>query len=526
MTSINLQQSNKARTFQSWIPLVLVVLIVILAKLPTLHNNIIFIDEPAYLAEARRLDSLEAFIFSFEHRTQTKFQLGLVPYMLAQLISHSNAILIVRLLGIGATIISCWLIMLLSQHLFRSLFPSFVALCSWLLFLNSSDVNIVPLLEYFQTPVILLCVWLFARILQQPHKSFGLFFWLGVCIAVAALIKPPAIVISFVVSFFMVFYHSDFFVDWKAGIKAYCLLAVGLALPLCIFILPYSLNPAAFGELKFSLVDAVLQYNRAYKNNAGLLANLGSLLLELQLANIALMGLAAGWWVYHKFHCKIEHSKSRQTISQEFLLATGAALFLAYASGQAKTHYLIPVLPLLMLPVSDQLRNFYQKVKLPKKRNILVVLAVVWLSVFQVKAWLFYGLMLIDSDGKVYAQQLEYDKSALVNYIQTNSSPQDMIWVFFDAPEVYWFANRKPATNDPLGAFILEFDTNSWIDRTYEQLERDKAKVLVLFEETRFSYKARRNIVEFPRLQKLLDEKYMCSQEVIAQATICKRVTI
>jgi hypothetical protein len=56
---------------QRILPYAVAVLLAIGFRLPTLNNGIVFIDEPAYLAEAARLDTPLKFMFSALYVSET-----------------------------------------------------------------------------------------------------------------------------------------------------------------------------------------------------------------------------------------------------------------------------------------------------------------------------------------------------------------------------------------------------------------------------------------------------------------------
>ena len=94
----------------AWWPYLLATVAAVLLRWPTLSNRMLTTDEPAYLLQAARLHSLELFTYAYLYRTETKTQIGLIPYLLAQLIDPGNAILIVRIFVLLALLVSCWLL--------------------------------------------------------------------------------------------------------------------------------------------------------------------------------------------------------------------------------------------------------------------------------------------------------------------------------------------------------------------------------------------------------------------------------
>jgi len=276
------------RSWSNYWPYLLAALVGLLAKLPTLNNNIIFIDEPTYLMHARRLDSLETFFYSFSYRTEPKFQLGLLPDLLALAISPPNAILIMRLCGLVAVMVSGGLLLSLSQLMFGERVPGWFAWLLWLFFLNRNAADVVPLLEYFQTPLLLFSLWLLIK--ASGRNTY--IFWAGFMVALAGLIKPTALIVAPVLILGLYGLGHPWlkpakwsFVKRLAGQIAW--LGSGISLPLGVFILPYLLRPTALADLKFKLIEISSSYGAL--GNKSLLTRTLELLAIFENTNLLLI---------------------------------------------------------------------------------------------------------------------------------------------------------------------------------------------------------------------------------------------
>ena len=105
------------------VPYAVALLLAVGAKLPTLNNSVLFIDEPAYLSEAARLDTPLKFLFSAHYITETKFPLGLAPYEVALWLNHSESIFWMRIFGRLAVAASTVLLVGLSYRAFQRYLP-------------------------------------------------------------------------------------------------------------------------------------------------------------------------------------------------------------------------------------------------------------------------------------------------------------------------------------------------------------------------------------------------------------------
>lgn len=157
-------------------------------KLPTLNNSIIWIDEPIYLSEADRLDTPMKFMLSARYITETKFPLGLVPYIAALWLDHSQAILWMHIFGLLAVVASTILLVALSYRAFSNYVPGILAALLWGIFLTRNAMTIAPLLEYFQTPLILAALWAFARWVKEHSAELLLQRHLPSLVGVGVLI--------------------------------------------------------------------------------------------------------------------------------------------------------------------------------------------------------------------------------------------------------------------------------------------------------------------------------------------------
>ena len=503
-----------------------VALLTVVMKIPTLNNNILFTDEAAYLVQGNLLNSLQKFVFAFQYRTETKFQLGCLPYMLAEWINQPQAILVLHIFGVITMILSGWLLVLIAQLCFNTPLPGIFAILMALIFQGSSATDSAVLLEYFQTPLILLSIWLFLRIIKRPDRSFNrMLLWIGLSIGAATLIKTSAIAIVPSFSLVLLFFNWPELElskkeTWLGRIKALAILAAGVIFPIALTIFPYLFNAAAFAEFKFSLIDQSIDY--AETTNASLLERIialvdvffgaGNLLIVVIAALVALVTA-----IYKQKYFRITLKYSDQV----FLSSIAILLLIGFAPGRAKPHYLISIIPIVMLVVGFQLISFYQFLTKIQYRYVFLGFIAVWLMLLEFPSFLSTSTILLDTNPTYYQAQIDVNEQNLVQYIQTNTQADDYIWVYYAAPEIYWLSDRQGATNEPTNSFVTDLQNTVWYNRTTEQLKRDQPKLIIGIDHPHYADATLPDVTQFPASKDLIAANYSCSRDLVPKTTIC-----
>jgi hypothetical protein len=206
------------------------------------------------------------------------------------------------------------------------------------------------------------------------------------------------------------------------------------------------------------------------------------------------------------------------------LLGMGGVMFVAYWGGHAKPHYLIASLPFFLLFVGYRFTMLRQLLPTHQLRSAFLALFGVWVAVASVEHVRFYMWAFYDQ-GSLYAAELPgVDTPSLVSYIQANTRPTDKIWVYYNAPEIYWLADRPAATQEPTGTWLTEHYGPLWIDRTYNEFQADKPALLVGFDKVRYDEgKSTPKLQELARMGDVIAKSYTCSDNEVPGTTICKR---
>jgi hypothetical protein len=292
----------------------------------------------------------------------------------------------------------------------------------------------------------------------------------------------------------------------------------GVATPIFVFVAPYVLRPETLPELWFNLFEASSAYVGEAKN--GVAAKYVALLALVPTVAYQVLLLAS------VLALMLRHASPRTRAGgtgrhQLLFLASAGALFAGYGAGQAKEHYLVPVLLLLLLPCSYWIVLAMRTVSAPRVRLVAVFLSASGIA-YAGDSYLSYYTHLFVDGGRDYGSQMaSVDVEKLVDYVQTHSADSDSIWVYYNAPEVYWLSNRKPATNEPIGSWLVHYYGPRWFDRTYMELMRDRPTVIIGLSEPRYSHSTVDKVTEIPKVMDLISNDYRCDDAAMENATVC-----
>ncbi|MEO8286939.1 MAG: hypothetical protein ABI670_10945 [Chloroflexota bacterium] len=496
-------------------------LLPLLAKLPTLNNRILFIDEPLYLAQAARLDNLGAFIFSAQYRVEPKFQLGLFPDIAALYISQPYAIFWLHVFALISMVISACLLIALSNIAFDSYVPGVFTIAALALYQNRSPSTAASLLETFQLPFLLAsALFLFSGLssIEQRKHSALLLFGSGASCALATLIKPPGIVVLPVIVGLVALVGRE---QRRFLLTSIVSVIGGCALPLLLFLMPYLFNEVALHSLLFSFLVVAPEYpsyagmGKPFLEGVTTLMRYFGLVSVLTFAIVLVLGPA--------LLARLPGAERSTTKRYELaLLCMGILLFLGYATGQSKDHYLIAVLPFLGLFTVQRLRLILRSQTSIRLQRTVATFLVVLFMVQELQSFAFYGSLFSD-DSKYYSSEGQEAKDMLLaDYIRTNTAPQESIWVYYNSPEIYWLADRKPATDDPTGSWLSAQHTERWIDKMHSDLLRDKPVLIVTMSDPHYPVDGSPPLEDMPGLGELLRSDYECGLHPDLGAGICR----
>ncbi len=526
-----------AQRHKALVPYALAVFWAIVVKFPILNNNIIFIDEPSYLNEAALVDSPQKFLFSFVYLSETKFPLGLFPYIAALWLNHAQAILLLHIFGTVAVAASCVLLLALSRRAFGSFWPGALAALEWGIFLNRNDLTVAVLLEYFQVPLILgsllvLAVWAKKYSSEAPGHLRHLLplVGAGALAGAAALVKPPGIVILPLLAVGAYFALGSSSLLRKRLLVALAPL-VGGALPIGVTLLPYLFWAQARDALLFNIVDLSTQY-ASYQYEGSITHRLASLLRDFNLIDVCVLGIALFGHVliYTLTRKRWTRVDRLENTFRLVILGSGLGLLVGYSSGQTKDNYLIAILPALSLYAWSVITLGYRwflNPEPPTANHIIssprilprIAYSLLWvvLIINGSQAYVRHYLAEYspaEAGGREYASTglPGVDPHTLAAAIAARTHPGDSIWVYYNAPEIYWMANRKPATDDPEGTWLVDYYDQFWFERTLHQLQHDHPTLIVGFDDPRYPRAWAATVEDLPLIGTYLKSAYSCTQ--------------
>ncbi len=508
----------------------------LLARAGTLSNRMLTTDEPAYLLQADRLRSVEAFVYAFAYRSETKTQVGLIPYLIADLLDARNGIFLARVAVLLALIATGCGLVAITRRFLGSPWPGLAASGMVALYgMTGSGYFTQPnvlgefflgaKLEYFQTPFILAGIYALAAASmedQTARRSVWLAAATGATWAVAVLIKPGAVLLGplYVLLGALWSPRLPSRRAWAAGMgPRSAAFALGVAVPVALVFVPYLFNPTAAAELRFNLIDlnasyGVVRQQPLWIHGAAMLLGLPGLLLLLY-------GLAP-LLARRRLGTRLPAVAGRLLT----LSALAAPLvFCGYLPGQGLLHYLIPVVPLAALSGCGYLYLVLRDLgaRQGTRRTVLIVgaLAAVYLAA-QLPALAAYP-QIAGGDYYLNNDRRHFDLDGLVAFIQTHSAPGSTLWVYYDTPELNWLTERHAATRDPQADWLTFVGGEPWFSRTVADLAAEKPALIIGIDQPNLAFPSDppQPLLQVPLVGAFVQQNYHCTHTLIRGAMIC-----
>ena len=495
-----------------------------LARAPLLTNQFHSIDEASYFAQAGRLHTLDAFVYAYLYRTETKSQVAVLPYLLAQLLAPAQAALWGQIFALIAIVVSGALLIAAAGRWLGSPVIGLLAAGIWLPFLevgpgyplpglDPTEAFPAPLLEYWQAPCVLAAGYLALRAAESrgPGRAAPAWGLAGLAWALAVLIKPPALVLA------PLLLAAPWALRVPASPRTYLRNAVafgvGALLPVAAVFGPYLPRPDTWAELRFNLVDVNAAYAEVVplplRAAAMLLAFPPLLLLGWVAAPIVARRAAAGgpgrllagiWWA-------------------------GPVFFAGLLPGGGFAHYIIPLLPFVALATVGYGWWWLRGVAAAGHPRRAGALAAVLLGAYllaQAPALLAMPAQL-RADTFLADDRQRFDLAGLVGYIQAHSAPTDAIWVYYNTPELYTLAARRPATRMPNNEYLIAYWREPWFSRTAADLAAEQPALLIGITDPRFARAWVTPLPAIPVVQDVIARLYRCDAGAVRGAVVCTR---
>jgi hypothetical protein len=522
-----LSASNIQNWWTRWGVYFLVPALVLLLRLPILHNQIIFIDEPIYLAQAQRIARLDAFIYSFQYLAETKFQFSLVPYIAALQINYDYALLVSRLLAVVALTVSGWLILQICREFLGTYFPALFTALVWGLFLTMNKQTAAPLLEQFQIFWLLLSFYA----LLKTFRSSRSLIWLGgsgLALAIAGLIKVNAWALGPLFVLIILTYPQTSenrqarLID---SLKKAAVLTGAVLLPIAAVLLPYFLRADGLALLERNLLGSLFSYS-TFDRAQPLSTRLVLLVRLVGDANLVAIflgttGLLLGSIVARRQKQMFDPARRNGWLA----LLVGVGMLASFIPGQSKDHYLISVIPFLTLGSGYGLFLLGRYIPGKIGKPVFVSALAVWLLIGNTGSLQYYAESYADRGKEYKAAIVHLDKTRLAEYIQQNSRPDDSLWVYYNYPELYLAARRVSAVNEPTGTYLVDFYNEIWFKRILAELEQSRPGVIVGVNRPHYYFTRpwAAAVIDLPFISDYIRQNYVCDTGLIPEAVVCKR---
>jgi hypothetical protein len=208
--------------------------------------------------------------------------------------------------------------------------------------------------------------------------------------------------------------------------------------------------------------------------------------------------------------------------NEALLIALTVALFLGYTTGWAFDYYWVAILPTVLLVWGKLLHETIHTLARPRPcRRALGTLGAL-LSLALIGPVRTYPSFFTEA-GRAFRENMPaVDVPHLVDYVRLHTRPGDSIWVYYNAPEVYWLSHRRPATSEPIGSSISAFPGDIWFNRTYQELVNERPALIVGLAEPHYPEPIP-SLADLPHVRDLVAREYVCDERAIANSVVCLR---
>lgn len=379
----------------------------------------------------------------------------------------------IRLVSLISGLVAVFAFYFLAKKLFSSFYPT--ALFSFLFALPLIEGNIANS-ENFMLPLILLAGYCIVSYVKTPKKT--LLYIAGLLLSLAFLFKAVAIFDLFAFSVFL-------FITQFKGKKHFFFqlitlfpLILSFSIPIAVTIIYFVLQ-GAFWDLYQATLNQNIGYV-AYGNN--LVFTKGFLLIKLAL-------LAFGAFI---LFLRRKHIPAPMLF---IFLWVFFSTFNAFFSQRPYTHYVLALLPSLMLLLGILLENpdsQAYKIKDFSKIKRMSLLFFIVISVLVIKNFHFYKktilyyqnfISFVTNQKNVTSYLVFFDKNArrdyeLASYIKMHAHPNDSLFIWGNNAQLYTLVNKLPP-----GRFTVAYHASAnsqTLKETQHALLKTKPKYIVV----------------------------------------------
>ncbi|MGZ3675682.1 MAG: hypothetical protein ACXVCO_15360, partial [Ktedonobacterales bacterium] len=198
------------------------------------------------------------------------------------------------------------------------------------------------------------------------------------------------------------------------------------------------------------------------------------------------------------------------------ILGAGLAMLAGYLSSQAKSHYIVAFLPLLALYAWEILTTIYMRIPRLWLRVVYTAALVLLILIGMPSTYLIHYLSLY-SPSSVNGSDGAQGGCTCPGGQKPHTRPGDSIWVYYNAPEIYWMANRKPATDEPEGTWLEDYYDQFWFQHTLLQLQQERPTVIIGFDNPRYLRARAAKVLDLPLVGSYIQSHYTCSRATPAE---------
>lgn len=472
-------------------PLLLILLLVFVLRIPSLFEPHRYADEEIYLTLGQGLKRGLVFYRDI-HDNKPPFL-----YLVAAVAGDVFWFRFILLMVHAAGVIFFWK---LSSLVFEKqswailISTSFFALGSTLPFLEGNITNG----ENFMIVPALYGTFLLYRAWSDPQRFDRTWVYplAGVLFAVAFLFKVP-IVFDFLglLLFWWLLYESGFSLrkrlGWLASAKPWYV-SIGFSLPIFLSIIYYSLAGAFEPYVRSALLQNVGYLSTWSPASGGLFDN------PLVWRGLVVLGVLAACFFLAK---KLEFS------ARFIVVWTAFSMYGALLSSRPYPHYLLePLVPFsLLITVIFVNKRFINRL-VAAVMTMLIILAYLQNGFWYYETFSYYKNFIGFATGaKSWEEYLDFwgvrRNYKIADYIGSRTTDADRIFVWGTEPSIYALTNRLPVGRYTVAYHIVDFVAH---DETIAALESTPPKYVVVVD----------SLNDFPQLETFLQERYLLEREI------------
>jgi 4-amino-4-deoxy-L-arabinose transferase-like glycosyltransferase len=282
-------------------------------------------------------------------------------------------------------------------------------------------------------------------LLLKAIESEGLarFFWSGVLLGLALMMKQPGILFLLFGTFWLVQSHWPPPRDWRRCASQAATLLAGSLLPFALTCL-ILLKAGMFHKFWFWTFDYAREYGTVQTFAQGL--------TDLWSAGVSVVGSAVLIWLIAALGLALMLSDSKTR--SHFLFAAG---FLAFSFAATfpglyfRNHYFVLMLPAVALLCAGAVTagtNLLRASAAAEKWAVapaLLFLLALGVSILHEEEF-FFEINPVAASRKYYSINPFVEALEISDFLRTHSSPEDRIAVVGSEPEIYFYSHRLSAT--------------------------------------------------------------------------------